>query len=289
MRSEQLLNLVFRRLAISEMPKSQRRIDLSIVVPVVTAIVAGLIGFLSSAYVGYLTNRGSLDIEHEKQKAQLDLENQKFKTNLIIEAVKTGDRKKALDNLTFFIDAGFLDDPGGKIKRLLARDVLPVLPTYQEVEKLRKEFGIGAEAMSTLIGIIQEADIPPEQMRDKLREVVLQYKKMVTQLSALAPDGRPEERNALLNAVNLGKLDEAEAILEKRYSEAKQKSESATKELIEAGIQAGDSFFAAKNYQEAVRMYEGGLVQSDRMGFSDRSIVLQQKVKEAKDKLIKPN
>lgn len=107
------------------------RIDLAIIIPTVTAIVAGLIGFLTSAYVSYLNNNGTLEVEREKERAEAALENQKFKTNLILEAVKTGDRQKALENLTFFIDAGFLDDPDGKIKGLISRNVLPVLPTTQ--------------------------------------------------------------------------------------------------------------------------------------------------------------
>lgn len=115
------------------------RTDLSIIIPTVTAIIAGLIGFLSSAYVTYLNNQGTLAVEQEKSKAESALEGQKFKTSLIIEAVKVGDKQKALDNLTFFIDAGFLDDPDGKIKGLLSRNVLPVLPDPQQLHTLEKQ------------------------------------------------------------------------------------------------------------------------------------------------------
>jgi hypothetical protein len=96
--------------------KSFSRIDLAVIIPTVTAIVAGLIGFLTNAYVGYLNNDGTLQVERQKEKAESLLEQQKFKTSLILEAIKAGDKKKAIDNLTFFIDAGFLEDPGGKIK-----------------------------------------------------------------------------------------------------------------------------------------------------------------------------
>ena len=89
--------------------KRRVRLDWSIVIPLVTAIVAGLIGFVSSAYVSYTNNETSLTLEREKFKLNIELERQKFKTNLIIEAVKTGDKSKALDNLNFFLEAGFID------------------------------------------------------------------------------------------------------------------------------------------------------------------------------------
>jgi hypothetical protein len=108
--------------------KSFNRIELTVIIPTVTAIIAGLIGFLTSAYVGYLNNQGTLEVERQKEKAAGELEQRKLKTSLILEAVKVGDRQKALDNLTFFIDAGFLDDEGGNIKARLDKNVLPVLP-----------------------------------------------------------------------------------------------------------------------------------------------------------------
>ena len=117
--------------------------DLAIIIPTVTAIVAGLAGFLTSAYVGYLNNQGSLVVEREKERA-----------NLILEAVKTGDRKKALENLTFFIDAGFLDDPGGKIKALISHDVIPVLPTgknaFEDALAALQKAGTGAHTIIEL-------------------------------------------------------------------------------------------------------------------------------------------
>jgi hypothetical protein len=98
-------------------------------VALIVAIVAGALTLITSTVTSYLSNRGSLEVERVREKAQGELELQKLKTSLILEAVKVGDKQKALDNLTFFIDAGFLDDPQGKIKALLNDNVLPVLPT----------------------------------------------------------------------------------------------------------------------------------------------------------------
>ena len=87
--------------------KNRGRLDLSVVIPLMTAIIAGLIGFVSSVYVGYLNNAGTAAVEHEKSVAQVELERQKFKTSLILEAVETGDKAKAIDNLTFLSMQGF--------------------------------------------------------------------------------------------------------------------------------------------------------------------------------------
>jgi hypothetical protein len=72
------------------------KLDWSIVVPLLTAIAAGLIAFVSNAYVGYINNRGTTEVEHQKFVADIELERQKFRSNLIIEAVKTGDKAKQL-------------------------------------------------------------------------------------------------------------------------------------------------------------------------------------------------
>jgi hypothetical protein len=62
---------------------------------------------VSNAFVSYLTTRGQAKLEKERSTTLLELEKQKFKANLIIEAVKTGDKRRALDNLQFFVEAGF--------------------------------------------------------------------------------------------------------------------------------------------------------------------------------------
>src|SRR5262249_2498276 len=77
--------------------------------------------FVSNIYATHLT--GASQVAVEKQKLQ---------ANLIIEAVKTGDAQKAVQNLQFFLDAGFLDDPEGKIKQLIEKNLPPVLPAQIE-------------------------------------------------------------------------------------------------------------------------------------------------------------
>jgi hypothetical protein len=86
-------------------------------IPLMTAIVGGVLALVGSVYVGYVNNQATVAVEREK-----------FKTSLVLEAVRVGDKQKALENLTFFVDAGFLEDPDGRIKALLNRNVSPVLP-----------------------------------------------------------------------------------------------------------------------------------------------------------------
>jgi hypothetical protein len=97
--------------------KLSSSLNLSVVVPILTAIIAGLIALLSNIYSTYLSSNN-----------QLELEKQRLKANLILESVKTGDKDKAVDNLRFFIEAGFIEDPDGKIASLVAERTLPVLP-----------------------------------------------------------------------------------------------------------------------------------------------------------------
>lgn len=98
--------------------KSSTAINWSIVIPAIAAIIAALIALLSNIYATYITGAN-----------QITLEQQRLRENLILEFVKTGDRNKAIANLQFFLDAGFIDDPGGKILSLIKEKKSPVLPS----------------------------------------------------------------------------------------------------------------------------------------------------------------
>jgi hypothetical protein len=100
-------------------------VNLSVMIPLLTAIVAGLIALLSNIYATYLNSDN-----------QIQLERQRLKANLILEAVKTGDREKAVKNLSFFLEAGFIEDKDGNIAALVAKNNLPVLPAFSEIKSL---------------------------------------------------------------------------------------------------------------------------------------------------------
>jgi hypothetical protein len=79
---------------------------------------------LTSLQIEELKAKGNLDLEKSKQLATEALERKKFETSLILEAIKTPSRTDAIRNLKFFVAAGFVDDPGGKISKL-GDDSLP--------------------------------------------------------------------------------------------------------------------------------------------------------------------
>lgn len=83
---------------------------------------------LTSVQIEELKAKGNLDLERSKQVATEALERKKFETSLILEAIKTPSRTDAIRNLKFFVAAGFVADPDGKISKL-ADDSLPSIGT----------------------------------------------------------------------------------------------------------------------------------------------------------------
>ena len=87
--------------------------------PIFLAIVAATISLLSNVVVTYLQSRQTQAIERSRSQS-----------NLILEAIKTGDPRKAATNLAFFKDLGFLDVPDQKLAKYLANpEDIPVLPS----------------------------------------------------------------------------------------------------------------------------------------------------------------
>jgi hypothetical protein len=86
--------------------------------PISLGILAALIGFMGSVITTWVQGQSSLKLERTKSQS-----------NLILEAIKTGDSKKAATNLAFFVQLGLIDDPDGKIARLAAKGETPVLPS----------------------------------------------------------------------------------------------------------------------------------------------------------------
>ena len=109
----------------------------------VLALVSGVVGALITAWssqsietgksltslqIEELRTKGNLDIEKSKQLATESLEQKKFETSLILQAIKTSSRADAIRNLKFFVAAGFVSDPDGKIARL-SDESLPSIST----------------------------------------------------------------------------------------------------------------------------------------------------------------
>lgn len=78
--------------------------------PLVLAIGAALIGFLTNVWV---TN--------QQTKSASELKRFELESSLILKAVATNDPAAAVKNLRFFLEAGLINDPGGKIVAYISK------------------------------------------------------------------------------------------------------------------------------------------------------------------------
>ncbi len=97
--------------------------------PLLVAIAAAALGAFGNIVVTYLQNTGNQKLA--SLKAQSDL---------IIESTRTSDPKRGKENLQFFIKAGFIQDPDGKISKLLDEDLYPSLPPAKVAELAQREW-----------------------------------------------------------------------------------------------------------------------------------------------------
>jgi hypothetical protein len=58
-------------------------------------------------------------VQNNIAERQFELEERKFQFSVLLEAVKTGNPDAARANLAAFLNAGFLDDPSGKLRAYL--------------------------------------------------------------------------------------------------------------------------------------------------------------------------
>jgi hypothetical protein len=86
--------------------------------PTTLGLFAAALGLIGNLVVTLLSNWNSQQIEREREQS-----------SLIVQAVSTGDRKVACNNLISFIRLGLLDDPKENIRRCTsAPETIPVLP-----------------------------------------------------------------------------------------------------------------------------------------------------------------
>ena len=104
--------------------KHKEKIKFSPLLTTAIAAFCALLGTILGAYINGISS--------------LNLERQKFESNLILKAVETGDQKEAIDNLNFFVKAGFIEDSKNKISNLIKEDMVPVLPRSDGASHSRK-------------------------------------------------------------------------------------------------------------------------------------------------------
>ena len=103
--------LAFKREEFAAWLEQQKREKRSSVSPLVLAIVAATAG-IAGSIVGAMTQ-----LLTEERKFALEMK--KFQTSLIFEAVKTGNTESAATNLKFLLDAGFLEDKNGSLRKTI--------------------------------------------------------------------------------------------------------------------------------------------------------------------------
>lgn len=90
------------------------------------ALLGGMFGAVAqwkTASDTELTKANSeLAVEAAKSRNTITLERQKFETTLILKAVESDDENERTRNLQFFLKAGFISDPDGKIARIKPED-----------------------------------------------------------------------------------------------------------------------------------------------------------------------
>jgi hypothetical protein len=89
---------------------------------------------LTSLQLKELEINGTLQLEKSKQDATEALERKRFETSLILEAIKAP-RDDAIRNLRFFVAAGFVSDPDGRIANL-SDDRLPSIGQQVDPKKV---------------------------------------------------------------------------------------------------------------------------------------------------------
>jgi hypothetical protein len=112
---------------------------------VVVALVGALSALLGAGVTAYVNYRaengksltelqikqmevqGNLNLEKQKEVEAERLARQEFETRLIMQAVQGAGPEVATRNLQFFLKAGFISDPGGKISRL-STEAPPMIP-----------------------------------------------------------------------------------------------------------------------------------------------------------------
>jgi uncharacterized protein YecT (DUF1311 family) len=82
-------------------------------------IIVALIGVIGTAVGAILTARENIRLEDAKRVAAAELSRQDFETKLIFRAIEGSDSaEERIRNLKFFLEAGFIRDPDGRIQKL---------------------------------------------------------------------------------------------------------------------------------------------------------------------------
>jgi GH24 family phage-related lysozyme (muramidase) len=158
---------------------------------------------------------GELAVEIEKSQATMDLERRKFESTLILKAVESKDEAERTRNLQFFLKAGFISDPEGKISRIRPEDYPS---TYKapprELDLSDPAFSDFPKPLLDAIANLEGPRASPDDLRQALATVdrLVRVQLSDNQRSALAVliyniGALKFSRSTLLEDVNAGRHD----------------------------------------------------------------------------------
>lgn len=87
-------------------------------VAILVAATTAISGLISAMMVESIKGSETLRIEQQKANFQHDLDRDKFETTLILRATENKEVDERIRNLRFYIEAGYIKDPEGKIAKM---------------------------------------------------------------------------------------------------------------------------------------------------------------------------
>jgi hypothetical protein len=95
-------------------------------------LLVALIGAIGAAFAAVYTSQQNLRLEEAKHVAAAELSRQEFETRLIFRAIEGSESaEERIRNFRFFLEAGFLRDPEGKLQKLdPAKFPSKVIPSF---------------------------------------------------------------------------------------------------------------------------------------------------------------
>jgi hypothetical protein len=92
-----------------------------------TAIIAAILGFVTSSVVALIQGQTNLNLERTKFEANQKLEQIKFETALISKGIEPKEEESRLNLLRFYVNAGLINNPDivGKLNKLIEDKKVP--------------------------------------------------------------------------------------------------------------------------------------------------------------------
>jgi hypothetical protein len=177
----------------------------------ILALISGAIGGMIQAWVSRdvaaSNNAALIKIEQIKADANIALDRQKFETSLITKATESADPQERIRNLRFYLNAGFLSDPQGKIAKIKAEDApsspavallapVPFPGGEETVDQLSELFGPPAKSITSSNCSGVDSDVLKSQIATDnvasfrvtlLKPAIISLKEIISEIQKVSP------------------------------------------------------------------------------------------------------